>query len=108
MTQLAAVFVLSQSSNTYLVIVVLKSRLSVVRTVLKKKLKLKKGNGGEGHIYITITITINVNINVNGITITVLRMGRPKGPCSLHEHDNSWWVKIPAAQEKKNMEVLTS
>ena len=82
-----------------------------MRTVLKKKLKLKKGNGGEGHIY--ITITINANINVNGITIifftiTVLRMGRPKGPCSLHEHDNSWWVKIPTAQEKKNMEVKTS
>ena len=84
-----------------MIIVVLKSRLSVVRTVLKKKLKLKKGNGGEGHIYITITIIIF-------FTITVLRMGRQKGPCSLHEHDNSWWVTIPTAQEKKNMEVITS
>lgn len=29
-------------------------RLSVMRTVLKKKLKLKKGNGGEGQILTNI------------------------------------------------------
>ena len=68
-----------------------------MRTVLKKKLKLKKGNGGEGHfdiimvIIITVILVITIAITITITIVSILvRLGRPTGPRSLPEHDNSW------------------